>query len=544
VMTKLNRRLLDKATGQLNTSFQIYLGIYQAIISEDGQDNLYEKFDRDFFDLIVIDECHRGSAKDDSNWRQVLDYFGNAVQVGLTATPKETKYASNIDYFGKPIFIYSLKQGIEDGFLAPFRVIRVDLDKDKEGWKPSPGQRDDKGELIEDRVFNLKDFDRNITFAQRTDLVASYVSHFLHDGDPMRKTIVFCEQIDQAEEMRQALVNVDLNKELVQQDHRYVMRITGDEKEGKAQLDNFINPKEDFPVIATTSKLMTTGVDAQTCHVIVLDRQIKSMTEFKQIIGRGTRLRPDYDKNFFTIIDFRGATDLFKDEDWDGPPIQDEDFGHDPPGGGAGSGELPPSGEGGEAEGEEGRPPKYQVGSEAFAIARERTSVYDGNGKLTQESLRDYTRKRVEEEYASLDQFIKRWNAAEQKQAILDELQQQNVPIEALEQMVGAGYDPLDLICHVAFDQPPLTRRERAEQVRKRDVFTKYGPQARAVLEALLEKYADQGVKTIENREVLKLEPFAQMGTVVELVGYFGGKRGYLRAVQELEKELYEGEGA
>uniref|UniRef100_UPI0025B59BEE EcoAI/FtnUII family type I restriction enzme subunit R n=1 Tax=Trichocoleus desertorum TaxID=1481672 RepID=UPI0025B59BEE len=325
VMTKLDRRLVDE-NGRINTSYEIYLGLYQAIIGNEERDNLYEKFNRDFFDLVVIDECHRGSAAEDSNWRQVLDYFSDAVQVGLTATPKETEYVSNIDYFGQPVFTYSLKQGIEDGFLAPFKRIQVDLDKDLEGWTPEDGELDDQGQLIEQRGFNLRDYDRNIVFDQRTQAVAEYVSEFLHQGDPMRKTIIFCEDIDHAERMRQALVNVELNRGLVQKDRRYIMRITGDDKEGKAQLDHFINPKEAYPVITTTSKLMTTGVDAQTCHVIVLDRRILSMTEFKQIIGRGTRLRPDYGKNFFTIIDFRGATQLFEDSDWDGPAIQDENF--------------------------------------------------------------------------------------------------------------------------------------------------------------------------------------------------------------------------
>jgi len=300
VMTKLDRSLVGNETGEITTSYQIYLGLYQAIIGNEERDNLYEKFDRDFFDLVVIDECHRGSAADDSNWRQVLDYFKEAIQVGLTATPKETKYVSNIDYFGEPIYEYSLKQGIEDGFLAPFRRIQVGLDKDLEGWTPEAGEYDDNGQLIEERDYNLLDYDRNITFGKRTQRVAEYVSQFLHDGDPMRKTIVFCEDIDHAERMREALANVTLNRGLVLKNHRYVMRITGDEKEGKAQIDNFINPKEKYPVIATTSKLMTTGIDAQTCHVIVLDRRIQSLTEFKQIIGRGTRLRPDYGKNFFT----------------------------------------------------------------------------------------------------------------------------------------------------------------------------------------------------------------------------------------------------
>lgn len=528
VMTKLDRRLVDE-TGQLNTSYEIYLGLYQAIIGNEERDNLYEKFDRDFFDLIVIDECHRGSAAEDSNWRQVLDYFSEAIQIGLTATPKETKYISNIDYFGEPIFQYSLKQGIEDGFLAPFRVIRVNLDKDLDGWTPESGETDDLGQAIEEREYNLRDYDRNIVFKQRTVTVAEYVSQFLHDGDPMRKTIVFCENIRHAEDMRSAIANVDLNRELVRQDHRYVMQITGDEKEGKAQLDHFINPKEAYPVIATTSKLMTTGVDAQTCEVIVLDRRIQSMTEFKQIIGRGTRLRPDYGKNYFTIIDFRGATQLFEDKDWDGPPIQDEEFGQ------------PAEPRETREERQEPRSQlKYEVSRQEFRVERERVSYYDRNGQLTTESLKDYTRRTVNQAYQSLDRFLNQWQEADRKQAILEELKEHGVLVEALEDLIGKEYDLFDLVCYVAFDRPPLTRRERADKVRKRDVFAKYGETARSVLEALLEKYADQGVLSIEDRSVLQLDPFVRMGTMVELVSSFGGKKQYREAVQELARSLYE----
>lgn len=536
VMTKLDRRLVGE-TGRINTSYEIYLGLYQAIIGNEERDNLYEKFDRDFFDLVVIDECHRGSAAEDSNWRQVLDYFSEAIQIGLTATPKETKYVSNIDYFGEPIFKYSLKQGIEDGFLAPFRVVRVSLDKDLEGWTPERGEYDDLGQLIEEREYNLRDYDRTITFDQRTQLVAEYVSQFLHEGDPMRKTIVFCEGIPHAEQMRSAIAAVDLNRELVQKDHRYVMQITGDEKEGKAQLDHFINPKETYPVIATTSKLMTTGVDAQTCQVIVLDRRIQSMTEFKQIIGRGTRLRPDYGKNYFTIIDFRGATQFFEDKDWDGPPLQDEEFGK---GGSGEKGER--AGENDLIDGKERI--QYRVGRQEFRVEKERVSYYDKNGELTTESLKDYTRRTVNEAYQSLDRFLTKWNEADRKQAIIDELQEHGVMVEALEEMVGQEYDLFDLVCHVAFDRPPLTRRERADQVRKRDVFAKYSETARAVLDALLEKYADQGVLSIEDGTVLQLDPFSKMGTTVELVKSFGGKQQYKAAIQELEQILYEDQGA
>jgi type I restriction enzyme, R subunit len=540
VMTKLDRRLVDNETGRINTSYEIYLGLYQAIIGNEERDNLYEKFDRDLFDLVVIDECHRGSAADDSNWRQVLDYFKEAIQVGLTATPKETKYVSNIDYFGEPIYAYSLKQGIEDGFLAPFRRIQVDLDIDLEGWTPEAGEYDDNNQRIEQRDYNRLDYDRNITFDKRTQRVAEYVSQFLHDGGPMRKTIVFCEDIDHAERMREALAKVNLNRSLVLKDHRYVMQITGDEKEGKAQIDNFINPKETYPVIATTSKLMTTGVDAQTCHVIVLDRRIQSMTEFKQIIGRGTRLRPDYGKNFFTIIDFRNASQLFDDPDWDGPPIQDDGFGKE-----SQSREIGAQGNDHNQDIDTNDERiKYRVGRQEFEVATERVSYYNKDGQLTTESLKDYTRRTVSEAYQSLDRFLNKWNEADRKQAILDELQGHGVILEALEDMVGKDYDLFDLVCHVAFDRPPLTRKERADQVRKRDVFTKYGETARIVLNALLDKYADQGIIAIEDTTVLQLDPFAKLGTPVELVRSFGGKQQYKMAIQELEQMLYTERGA
>lgn len=545
VITKIDRKLVDD-NGRINTSYEIYLGLYQALIGNEERDNLYEKFERNFFDLVVIDECHRGSAAEDSNWRQVLDYFSDAVQVGLTATPKETKYVSNIDYFGDPIFTYSLRQGIEDGFLAPFRVVRVDLDKDLDGWTPEAGEVDDLGQTIEERLYNLRDYDRTITFNKRTQLVAEYLTQFLHNGDPMRKTIVFCEDIDHAQRMREAIAQLDLNRELVQMDHRYVMRITGDEKEGKDQLDNFIDPEEPYPVIATTSKLMTTGVDAQTCQVIVLDRRIQSMTEFKQIVGRGTRLRTDYGKNFFTILDFRNATQLFADPDWDGPPIQDEQFGVDSGtdgGDGTSGGDDEGGSTGGDGGGGEPRI-KYRVGRQEFRVARERVSYYDKDGKLTTESLKDYTRRSVNATYESLDRFLSQWNGAERKEAIAQELQEHGVILEALEEMVGKDYDLFDLICHVAFDQPPLTRKERADKVRKRDVFTRYGDKARQVLEALLDKYADQGIVSIEDTKVLQLDPFTAMGTPVEIVRSFGGKQQYRQAIQELGQLLYGDQGA
>lgn len=552
VMTKLDRSLVDKNNGKVDTSYEIYLALYQAIMGGEDRESIYDKFPPDFFDLIVIDECHRGSAADDSAWRTVLDYFSGAIQIGMTATPKETSYVSNIDYFGKPVYSYSLKQGIDDGFLAPFKVIRVDLDWDLQGWRPESDMRDDDGNLIDDRIYNQKDFDKAIVFPERTKEVAHRISTFLHESNPMDKTIVFCTNIDHAERMRQALVNDPLNAELVKQDVRYVMRITGDNNEGKAELDNFIDPKRPYPVIATTSKLMSTGVDAQTCHVIVLDQRIQSMTEFKQIIGRGTRLRPDYGKYFFTILDFRKATELFADPDWDGPAIQiktthtdgtedieepedHDDFWDDEDG----EDTVLVPGNDGEVEPDPEPAFKFVVSGVPFKIIAERVQYYDKDGKLITESLRDFTRKAVTQEYASMSDFLKKWRAAERKQAILDELLEHGVVLEALEDTVGRDLDAFDLICHVAFDQPPLTRKERAEGVKKKDVFAKYGDTARQVLGILLDKYADQGIDAISTMEVLQLDPFTQIGTTVEIVKSFGGRDQYLAALQSLEDAIY-----
>lgn len=551
-MTKLNRKLVDRGTGRVDQSYEIYLSLYQAIMGDEEHDAIYDKFPRDFFDLIVIDECHRGSAREDSAWREILDYFESAVQVGMTATPKETKYVSNIDYFGEPVYSYSLKQGIDDGFLAPFKVIRIDLDKDVLGWRPEKGQVDDFGEEIPDQVYNQLDFDRDITFPGRTKMVAERIAAHMHADDPMHKTIVFCEDIDHAERMREALVNIPENQDLVAADHRYVMRITGDELEGKAQLDNFIDPKQPYPVIATTSKLMTTGVDAQTCHLIVLDQRIKSLTEFKQIIGRGTRLRTDYEKYFFTIIDFRKATELFADPDWDGPPLQDDDFDPNRPVTEDDDDDnevfdpdeideviVDPDPIIDDSFGDEPGRRKYVVSGVTFSVLAERVQYYDKDGKLVTESLRDYTRRHVHDEFTSLDAFVKRWTEADRKQAIVDELVERGVLLGALEENVSQDMDAFDLICHVAFDQPPLTRRERAESVRKRDVFSKYGDTARAVLNALLDKYADQGIDAIEDVAVLKVNPLAQLGTTTELVKSFGGRAQYKEAIHNLEAELY-----
>ena len=531
-MTKISKRQIDK-------SYEIYLSLYQAVTGNEEDKNIYKQFSPDFFDLIVIDECHRGSAAEDSAWREVLSYFDSATHIGLTATPKETKDVSSIHYFGDPVYSYTLKQGIEDGFLAPYKVVRIDIDRDVQGWRPKAGQVDKKGQLIEDRIYNQSDMDRTLVLEKRTELVAQKITEFLKATDPFAKTIVFCDDIDHAERMRQALVN--FNPERVKENRKYVMRITGDEMEGKAELDNFINPEERYPVIATTSKLMTTGVDAQTCKLVVLDQHIKSMTEFKQIIGRGTRINEDYDKYWFTIMDFKKATELFADKDFDGEPVVIYEPGagktpvppDEPPGVDDPPVVIPPSGLP-----EEGRV-KYVIGDVTVFVVSERVQYYGPEGKLITESLKDYTRNAVRKDYASLDEFLKRWSKADRKAAVLQELEQHGVLLEALAQEVGKDFDAFDLICHVAFDQPPLTRRERAEQVMKRNYFAKYGDQARKVLESLLEKYADTGIENIEDIKVLTLAPFSNMGSAVELVQAFGGKPAYIQALHELEQELY-----
>jgi type I restriction enzyme R subunit len=467
----------------------------------------------------------------------------------MTATPRETKYVSNIGYFGEPVYSYSLKQGIDDGFLAPFKVIRVDLDLDLQGWRPESGMVDDSGNVIEDRTYNQVDINREIIFPERDKVVAHKISEFLHSTDPMNKTIVFCSNIDHAERMRQALVNDPLNADLVAKDLRYVMRITGDNEEGKNELDNFIDPKRPYPVIATTSKLMSTGVDAQTCQLIVLDQRIQSMTEFKQIIGRGTRLRPDYGKYFFTIIDFKKATELFADPNWDGPAISIKEIDN--------TGritEVPPEPGSGNDDDDIDTvivgpldPPiidpkpttRFVVSGVQFKIIAERVQYYDKDGKLITESLKDFTRKAVGQEFKSLDQFRKRWNETERKQVILEELLEKGVILEALEGSISREMDPFDLICHIAFDQPPLTRKDRADGVKKRNVFSMYEEKAREVLGILLDKYADQGLETIEKIDVLRLDPFTQIGTPIEIVKSFGGRDKYLEAVQKLETALY-----
>ena len=546
-MTKIAKR-------QIDTSYEVYLSLYQAVTGSEEEKNVYKQFSPDFFDLVVIDECHRGSAAEDSAWREILDYFSSATHVGLTATPKETKDVSSIHYFGEPVYSYTLKQGIEDGFLAPYKVVRIDFDKDLLGWRPPKGMRDKNGELIEDRIYNLKDMDRQLVIEARTLKVAEKVTEFLKATDPLQKTIIFCDDINHAERMRSALVN--LNPERVAENRKYVMRITGDDQEGKAELDNFINPEERYPVIATTSKLMTTGVDAQTCKLIVLDQHIKSMTEFKQIIGRGTRINEDYGKYWFTIMDFKKATELFADPAFDGEPVQIyAPQGNDSPvppdnelegdgivAGDMGQGDGDDFGELGEGDGK--KRIKYVIDNVPISVIAERVQYYGPDGKLITESLRDYTRSCVKKQFASLDDFLRRWSDAEQKKAIIDELAAQGVLWEALSEEVEAKLakplDPFDLICHVAFDQPPLSRRERAEQVKKRNYFGKYQGTARQVLEALLDKYADTGVEHIEDIKILQLAPFSQIGAPIELVKAFGGRPSFSAAVRDLEHAIYE----
>lgn len=535
---------------RINAAYEIYLGLYQAITGPEERQKLFKEFSPSFFDLIVIDECHRGSAAEDSAWREILTHFSAATQIGMTATPKETEYVSNTDYFGPALYTYSLKQGIHDGFLAPYKVIKVHLDVDVEGFRPQPGQLDQYGHEIEDRLYNQKDFDRNIIIDTRTARVAKWVSDYLKaSGDRFQKTIVFCVDTPHAARMRQAFINE--NADLVKKFPRYVMRITGDDTEGKEQLGNFIDPESPVPVIVTTSRLLSTGVDAQTCRLIVLEREVGSMTEFKQIVGRGTRVHEDTRKYYFTLIDFRKATNHFADPDFDGEPVQIYEPKEDDP-------VLPPDNFANDdqtyiAEGvypplESPLPqgvseprPKYFISGQPVKVLTERVEYLDANGKLVTESLRDYSRKTIRAHYASLDVFLRRWKSAERKDIIIDELAAEGLPLEPLQSEVGIDLDPFDLICHIAFDQPPLTRRERADEVRKRDIFTKYGPQARAVLEALLTKYQDEGVVgDLDNVKLLEIPPFNKMGTPFQLIKPFGTKAGYEQAVHDLQTELYQ----
>ncbi|ECB3493359.1 DEAD/DEAH box helicase [Salmonella enterica subsp. enterica serovar Newport] len=559
-MTKITGRTLDPA-------FEIHLALYQALTGNEEHQKAFKQVSPDFFDLIIIDECHRGSASEDSAWREILDYFSSATQIGMTATPKETHEVSNSDYFGDPIYTYSLKEGIEDGFLAPYKVVRVDIDVDLQGWRPVRGQSDLNGELIDDRIYNQKDFDRTMVIDERTELVAKTITDYLKRTNPMDKTIVFCEDIPHAERMRRALIN--LNPEMVKRNDKYVMKITGDDEEGKGQLQNFSDKKKEWPVIVTTSELMTTGVNVKTCKLIVLDQTIRSMTKFKQIIGRGTRIEQDYGKLWFTILDFKKATELFADERFDGIPekvmeatpddISDPDSGFnetleeetpdvfaDEDINGAdedpatyttstmgGSGPLP--------EEEDNRVRKFHINGVTVGVVSQRVQYYDADGRLVTESFKDYTRKTVLKECASLDDFVRKWQDADRKAAVIKELELQGILWDVLAEEVGKDLDPFDMLCHVVYGQPPLTRKERANNVRKRNYFTKYSDAAQTVLSNLLDKYADAGVEEIENIQVLKLKPFDQMGTLQEIItDGFGDKGTYMQAVSDLESEIYQ----
>ncbi|EDU3805415.1 DEAD/DEAH box helicase [Salmonella enterica subsp. enterica serovar Hartford] len=559
-ITKITGRTLDPA-------FEIHLALYQALTGNEEHQKAFKQVSPDFFDLIIIDECHRGSASEDSAWREILDYFSSATQIGMTATPKETHEVSNSDYFGDPIYTYSLKEGIEDGFLAPYKVVRVDIDVDLQGWRPVRGQSDLNGELIDDRIYNQKDFDRTMVIDERTELVAKTITDYLKRTNPMDKTIVFCEDIPHAERMRRALIN--LNPEMVKRNDKYVMKITGDDEEGKGQLQNFSDKKKEWPVIVTTSELMTTGVNVKTCKLIVLDQTIRSMTKFKQIIGRGTRIEQDYGKLWFTILDFKKATELFADERFDGIPekvmeatpddISDPDSGFnetleeetpdvfaDEDINGAdedpatyttstmgGSGPLP--------EEEDNRVRKFHINGVTVGVVSQRVQYYDADGRLVTESFKDYTRKTVLKECASLDDFVRKWQDADRKAAVIKELELQGILWDVLAEEVGKDLDPFDMLCHVVYGQPPLTRKERADNVRKRNYFTKYSDAAQTVLSNLLDKYADAGVEEIENIQVLKLKPFDQMGTLQEIItDGFGDKGTYMQAVSDLESEIYQ----
>lgn len=531
------------------TSYQVYFSLYQQLAGgnddqEEGINNtilkLKQLFRPDFFDLIIVDECHRGSAKKESNWRKILEYFASATQIGMTATPKETKYISNIDYFGEPIYIYSLKEGIEDGFLAPFKVINVMTDIG-EGWRPRKGQCDIYGNEIEDRIYTNSDYDYNIIIEDRIQQVAAEITNYLKSTDRMAKTIVFCATEDAAERMRVALVNQ--NSDMVQKNPDYVVRITGSDTYGKSKLDYFISVREKYPVIATTSKLLSTGSDCKMTKLIVLDEMIGSMTEFKQIIGRGTRLREKEGKTHFVVMDFRNVSRLFADPDWDGPIEMDEDFN---PKSGSGKNTKPPVGPGPDPV--EPKQPKPIVNRDGcqVKIVYKTVSVYDANGKLLrQESIIDYTKENILGAYASLENFIRKWSAEEKKEKIRRLLREQGIDLETLKEDQGmSDVDDFDFICHVAFDKKPLTRKERAENVKKRDFLNKYSGAAREVLEALLDKYMNTGIYEIEKAEILKLDPFMRMGKPQKIASYFGGKDGYLKAVKELENAIYDGGAA
>lgn len=520
------------------TSYEVYFSLYQQLVGDDEEEHYSALFQPDFFDLVIVDECHRGSAKEESRWRRILEYFSSATQIGMTATPKETRYISNISYFGDPVYTYSLKEGIEDGFLAPFKVINITTDI-SDGWRPYKGQRDIYGDEIEDRIYNNSDYDYNIVIEDRIRQVAREITAYLKSTDRMAKTIVFCATEDAALRMRNALA--ELNADIMQQNPDYVVRITGGDIEGKKKLKYFISVGAKYPVIATTSKLLSTGADCKMTKLIVLDEMISSMTEFKQIIGRGTRLREKEGKTHFVVMDFRAVTRLFADPDWDGPIEIDEGF---TPGGSR----VP---RGGSPEGGEGDPlvdpdpprqmPVVDAEGCTVRIINKTVSVYDTNGKLLrQESIVDYTKSNILGTYASLDNFIRQWTAEEKKESIRELLRERGIDLELMKAEQGMGdVDDFDFICHVAFDKKPLTRRERADNVKKRDFLSRYSGAAREVLEALLNRYMNTGIYEIEKTDILKLDPFAKMGKPARIAGYFGGRDGYMQAVKALENAIY-----
>lgn len=520
------------------TSYEVYFSLYQQLVGDDEEEHYSALFQPDFFDLVIVDECHRGSAKEESRWRRILEYFSSATQIGMTATPKETRYISNISYFGDPVYTYSLKEGIEDGFLAPFKVINITTDI-SDGWRPYKGQRDIYGDEIEDRIYNNSDYDYNIVIEDRIRQVAREITAYLKSTDRMAKTIVFCATEDAALRMRNALA--ELNADIMQQNPDYVVRITGGDIEGKKKLKYFISVGAKYPVIATTSKLLSTGADCKMTKLIVLDEMISSMTEFKQIIGRGTRLREKEGKTHFVVMDFRAVTRLFADPDWDGPIEIDEGF---TPGGSR----VP---RGGSPEGGEGDPlvdpdpprqmPVVDAEGCTVRIINKTVSVYDTNGKLLrQESIVDYTKSNILGTYASLDNFIRQWTAEEKKESIRELLRERGIDLELMKaEQAMSDVDDFDFICHVAFDKKPLTRRERADNVKKRDFLSRYSGAAREVLEALLDRYMNTGIYEIEKTDILKLDPFAKLGKPARIAGYFGGRDGYMQAVKALENAIY-----
>lgn len=522
----------------MNTSYEIYLSLYQQLSENDTEDNLAllkESFKPDFFDLIIVDECHRGSARDDSNWRKILDYFDKASKIGMTATPKETKEISNIDYFGEPVYTYSLKDGIEDGFLAPYKVIRYAIDTDIYGYRPTKGKTDKDGDLVEDREYGIKDFDRTLVIDERTKLVAQKVTEYLKRTDRFAKTIVFCVDIDHAERMRQALV--ELNADLCAENHRYIMRITGDNEEGKKQLDNFIDKESKYPTIVTTSKLMTTGVNCQTCKNIVLDNIFgeNGMTEFKQIIGRGTRIAEDYGKMYFTILDFRNASVMFSDPKFNGPELQDEDY--DKPDGATEVVLTPPDPR--ETPPIEGGKKKVYVNDVPVELVSERVQFYDKDGKLVTESLKDFTKKNILSGFASLDDFLKYWTGDEKRSVILQELKEHGIFLEELRRYYPNDVDDFDLICDIAYGIKPLSKSERAKRRKVDEVLAKYSEQCKGVLELLLEKYSDDAIDDITDTKILKLPEFNEYGSPMKIAKLFGGLDGYVKAVKEVQLALY-----